>query len=161
MQTNQTDTTDQAGETDADAWSPTHSGKQDGDSAGSTRAFLGTESASREPARRKLWRSTEKKSSVHSLTTLRSLQRAIPFLSVSLSFIVQWGRPFVTRLHHIYSLSFRTEIPLDFPYRIWLPRTRLSYLPIHYTIKGVPTCKGRFLHATHGLRLGTVFFTTP
>ena len=45
---------------------------QDGDSAGSTRAFHGAESASREPTQRKLWRTTEK-SSVHSPTALRSL----------------------------------------------------------------------------------------
>ena len=43
-------TTNQAGETDTDARSLTHTEEQDGDSTGSTRAFHGTESASQKPA---------------------------------------------------------------------------------------------------------------
>ena len=108
----------------------------------------------------KLWRSTEKKSSVPVRQHFIPSNARYPSLSVSLSFIAQGGRPFITRLHHINSLSFRIEILLDVPYRILLPRTRLLYLPIYYTAKGVPMCKGRFTHAIHGLRLGTVFFTT-
>ena len=73
MQTIRTVTTDQAGETGADTWSPTHTGEQDGDSAGSTRAFHGAESASREPTQKKAMENDREEVLGPSPATLRPL----------------------------------------------------------------------------------------
>ena len=65
--------------------------KRDGDSAGSTRAFCGAESASRKPAQNGYGedRGEELGSSP---ATLRPPQNAIPLQYLSLSFIAQGGR---------------------------------------------------------------------
>ena len=71
----------------------THTEERDGDSAGSTRAFRGAESASRKPAQNDYGedRGEELGSSP---AALRPPQNAIPFLQyLSLSFIAQGGRP--------------------------------------------------------------------
>ena len=98
----------------------------------------------------KLWRSTEKKSSVPVRQHFVPSNARYPSLSVSLSFIAQGGRPFFTRLHHINSL------PTKYYYLGFDFCTHLSTL---YN-KGRATCENRFTPPIHGLRPGTVFFTT-
>ena len=109
-------------------------------------------------------REIEEKSSRDSSTTLRPRQNAIPTQSLLLSFYSpRWEGRYIS-LHYIYSLSFRTEIRLDFlSNECVLPRILTSadmYLTMYNTTKLVPTCKGRFTHIVHGFRLETVFSTT-
>ena len=54
----------QVGGTSTVACSLKHMGERDGDSAGSTRAFRGAESASRNLRRKRLWKITEEQNSV-------------------------------------------------------------------------------------------------
>ena len=54
----------QVGGTSTDAYSLTHTGQRDGDSAGSTWAFRGAESASRFLRRKRLWKIIEEERSV-------------------------------------------------------------------------------------------------
>ena len=134
---------------------------KDGGTAGSTRAFLGAAQASRKPAERKLWRTTEEKRSV----TVRQhfvLPNARSPFSPRLPLFYSSRREAVyIALTHINSLSFRTEIPLDsLPTGFYYLGSDLSPTYLRYTIKCVPTCKGRFSCDKHSLRLGTVFFTT-
>ena len=75
----------------------------------------------------KLWRTIEKKSLVPVRQHFVPSNVRYPSLPVSLSFIAQGGRPFITRLHHINSLPFRTEILLD-------------SLPIEYCYLGFDFC---------------------
>ena len=59
----------------------THTEERDGDSAGSTRAFRGAESASRNLRRKRLWRNNRGEELGPSPAALRPLQCAIPFPS--------------------------------------------------------------------------------
>ena len=109
-------------------------------------------------------REIEEKSSRDSSTTLRPRQNAIPTQSLLLSFYSpRWEGRYIS-LHYIYSLSFRTEIRLNFlSNECLLPRifkTDDLYLTMYNTTKLVPTCKGRFMHFMSGFHLGTVFSTT-
>ena len=84
-------------------------------------------------------------------------------LPVSLSFIAQGGRPLLPVYITLILCPFgqRYSSILSLPNTCYLGFDSADlYLPIYYTTRGVPMCKGRFTHATHGLRLGTVFFTT-
>ena len=88
-------TTDQAGETDADAYSPTHTGIQWRYCRKHTGVPRSSGSLPKTCAK-KLWRTTKEKSSVpvrqhFVLTNARYLSH-----TVSLSFIVQGGRPFTS-----------------------------------------------------------------
>ena len=69
------------------------------------------------------------------------------------------------RLHHLYILSFQTEICLNFLARDCVLSNTFTpadlRLNMYNTSKRVPSCKGRFTHIVHGFRLGTVFSTTP
>ena len=108
----------------------------------------------------KLWRSIEKKSSV----------------PIRQHFVLSNAHPFSPRPPLFYSSRREAVSPVYITLILCLFGQRYSsILPTEYcylgfdfcanlsTIqqKGVPTCKGRFTHAIHGLRLGTVFFTTP
>ena len=106
---------------------------------------------------------TEEKSSVpvrqhFVLSNARSLS-----LPVSLSFIAQGGRPlssvYITLILCPFGQRYSSILSLLNTCYLGFNSADL-YLPIYYTTKGVLMCKGRFTHATHGLRLGTVFFTT-
>ena len=90
----------QVGKTSTDACPLTHTEERDGDSAGSTRAFRGAESASRNLRRKRLWRNNRGEELSPGSATLRPLQRATPFLPVSLSFIAQGGRPLSSVTSH-------------------------------------------------------------
>ena len=96
---------------------------------------------------------------------LRPRQNVIPTQSLLLSFYIPRREGCYILLHHIYSLSFRTEIRLDFlSNECVLPRIFTSvgrYLTMYNSTKLVPTYKGQFTHTSHGFRLGTVFSTTP
>ena len=96
-------------------------------------------------------------------STSSSPQNAIPTQSLFLSFYSPRREGRYISLHHIYSLSFRTEIRLNFlSNECVLPRILTSadlYLTMYNTTKLVPMCKGRFTHTSHGFRLGTVFST--
>ena len=94
-------------------------------------------------------------------TTLRPRQCAIPFSHRLPLFYSSRREAVYIALTHINSLSFRTEIPLDsLPTGFYYLGSDLSPTYLRYTIKCVPTCKGRFSCDKHSLRLGTVFFTT-
>ena len=75
----------QVGGMSIDACSLTHTGERDGDSARSTRAFRGAESASRNLRRKRLWKITEEESSApvwqhFVLSDARSLLHCSPCL---------------------------------------------------------------------------------
>ena len=77
-------------------------------SAGSTRAFHKVEAASR------VCREIEEKGFGRNPTTLRPQQNVIPIQSPLLSFYSPRREGHYSRSHHLYYLSFRTEIHLDF-----------------------------------------------
>ena len=62
----------------------------------------------------KLWRTTEKMHSVHGPTTLRSFNARSRSHTVSLSFIVQGGRPFVTIYITLILCAFGQRYPSIF-----------------------------------------------
>ena len=82
-------TTEQAGEQMSMPARLRMKGKQDGGAVGSTWAFLGAARTSLKPARKKameLWGMKEREAFGFGPTTLRPLQRSIPFLPASPSF---------------------------------------------------------------------------
>ena len=92
------------------------------------------------------------------LSNARSLS-----LPVSLSFIAQGGRPlssfYITLILYPFGQRYPSILSLLNTCYLGFNSADL-YLPIYYTIKGMPTSKGRFTHAAHGFRVGTVFFAT-
>ena len=95
-------------------------------------------------------------------TALRPPQCAIPFSHCLPLFYSSRREAVYIALTHIRSLSFRIEIPLDsLPTGFYYLGSDLSPTYLRYTIKCVPTFKGRFSCAKHSSRLGTVFVTTP
>ena len=112
MQTNQTVTTDQAGETDADAYSPTHTGDTmevlPEAHGRSTEQHEPPEDLQKESYGERQRRSVRLRSdNTSSLPTRDPLSHRLPLFYSSRREAV------CHHLHHINSLSFRTEIPLD------------------------------------------------
>ena len=75
----------QVGKTSTDACSLTHTEERDGDSAGSTRAFRGAESASRNLRRKRLWKNNQRRRArSQSGSTSSSLMRDTFFIALPL-----------------------------------------------------------------------------
>ena len=105
-------------------------GERDGESIGSTRAFHGAESTSRDPAQEGYGKTTEKKR----LVTVRQhflVPDALLPLPVSLSFIVQGGRPLSPIYITLILYPFGQRFPRFSTYRILLPRIQPLYPPTY------------------------------
>ena len=103
-------------------------------------------------------------SSVPSPTALRPWQNVILSPPFPLSFIAQGGKDVRTWVHHLYSLSLRTEIRLDFLVKECVLPSIFTSADLHLTMynlsKLAPACKGRFTHPLHRFRLRPIFSTT-